>query len=346
MNEAQNSVTQAADKVQALEVTSEPYRLNFTKEHKGKLLSELPPSFLQWIIRKNLAATRPDLKKALASYDSPATSGVPTTPQQSKTLDIGTLSSSRASGPRTEHEPGDFILTFGKHRNCKISDPEIKGSYLEWVATNTTFDPGPVCRAAVQAYLSSVASMAGPEQEPQTSFKAENTSDCIKSLGPDHILDFGRHSGKRLRDIPASYLTWLIDNHALARELSTAIIALGITPAIPGPRKPDWRPPKIGSAPRQFRDWLTNEDLWISKSDARKYFGLRPNLLEGLPMFMSRAVSYQGKIAKYWLFHVWDLRRVMTTKAAADVALKGFLEKKEEAFDDICAGMGLGGGLY
>jgi hypothetical protein len=53
------------------EVEAEPYRFNFGK-HRGKLLDETPSDYIQWVIRENVAAGRPDLREALDQYKSRA----------------------------------------------------------------------------------------------------------------------------------------------------------------------------------------------------------------------------------------------------------------------------------
>ncbi|KAE9380758.1 hypothetical protein N431DRAFT_135363 [Stipitochalara longipes BDJ] len=169
---------------------------------------------------------------------------------------------------------------------------------------------------------------------------------CSKSLGPNFVLTFGKHEGKRLSDVPESYLYWLIDNTSPTSQLSTALYEIGITPAISGPRKAGWSPPYTGSAPYQFYDDYSEEALWISQTDARQYFGLGANLLEGLPVVgSSRSALFKSNIPRYWLYHIWDLRRVMTSRVEANAALRAFSDKNEEAFDGICDSMGLGAGL-
>jgi hypothetical protein len=47
---------------------TKPYRLTFGK-HREELLQNIPPSYIAWLIRENIAADRPDLREALAGYD-------------------------------------------------------------------------------------------------------------------------------------------------------------------------------------------------------------------------------------------------------------------------------------
>jgi uncharacterized protein (DUF3820 family) len=225
--------------------------------HKGKLIEECPPNYIQWIIKKDIAARRPDLREALALYD---------------------LS---ASAPRTPiAAPADDLV------------------------------------------------------------KNEPASSPPKSLGADYIIPFGRHKGKRLSEIPQPYLYWLTDNTTLNPDLSACLLSMGISPAIRGPLKADWKPPSLAHAPFKFRDCYSNENLWISRGDARKYFGLGADLLDGLPA-VGRVKPGAGS-PRFWLYHVWDLRRVMSSRSDADSALITFLAKNEEAMEDVWAAMGLG----
>jgi uncharacterized protein (DUF3820 family) len=50
---------------------AEPYHLDFGM-HQGKLLAEVPPDYVEWIVKENIAAGKLNLKEALALYNFPA----------------------------------------------------------------------------------------------------------------------------------------------------------------------------------------------------------------------------------------------------------------------------------
>jgi len=60
---------EAADVAESeqFDVEPEPYRFNFGK-HRGRLLEEVPRSYILWIIREDVARNRPDLQAALTPY--------------------------------------------------------------------------------------------------------------------------------------------------------------------------------------------------------------------------------------------------------------------------------------
>jgi len=41
----------------------------------------------------------------------------------------------------------------------------------------------------------------------------------LASVGEEYVMPFGKHRGKALADVPASYLEWLVDGERLPRDL-------------------------------------------------------------------------------------------------------------------------------
>ena len=164
--------------------------------------------------------------------------------------------------------PGDFVLTFGKHRGCKISDPAIAPSYLEWLSTTTSWDgAGAECRAAVRVYLSSLSK---PSSE--------------------------------------SSLRALVE----------------------------WSPPQLSHTPPVFWDC---EHLWIGFNETRRLFNLNTDQMAKLPLASQYPrMGWQ----QYWLYHVWDLARVLKGLEAADLALLEFLARYRARMEKVWDEMGLG----
>jgi hypothetical protein len=166
---------------------------------------------------------------------------------------------------------------------------------------------------------------------------SQSESTLLSSQGPDYIMTFGRHYGKRLSEIPLSYLYWLSDNTTPTPDLYYALVDMEIFPAIRGPQKPGWKPPSLAFAPFKFRHCHSREDLWISGIDAREYFGLGTDLVDGLPT-VDRAKQGKQRAGpvRFWLYLNWDLRRVMTSRAEAGNSFRAFSNRMlEDVWNDM-----------
>lgn len=93
----------------ANEVKAEPYRFNFGM-HKGKLLDETPPDYIQWIIKANIAASRPDLREALDQYKSRAATNSSPASVLIQARDVFKNNSTSSSTPASVKVQADWIL--------------------------------------------------------------------------------------------------------------------------------------------------------------------------------------------------------------------------------------------
>ena len=41
----------------------------------------------------------------------------------------------------------------------------------------------------------------------------------LQNIGEDYVMTFGKHRGKRLADVPTSYLQWLVEGERLPRDM-------------------------------------------------------------------------------------------------------------------------------
>lgn len=153
---------------------------------------------------------------------------------------------------RTRDEP--YRLTFGKHRGSTIE--EIGPGYRQYLIQKEVYKNHPGFKAALVAggYLQPVQ---GADSEPvsptrkrkaldqtvpssfQTSKRPALSAGQGKEDATEHtwnsqvadlyFLDFGMHAGKRLHDVPSSYIDWLINKEVYTSRpaLATALKALG-----------------------------------------------------------------------------------------------------------------------
>jgi len=243
-----------------------PYRLNFGK-HKGKLLEECPRDYVDWLIRNDIPASRPDLREAIAQIKPTSTTRPPTTPiprhavtRESSSIQPGVPQSA------AQTRGANFAVTIGKHTGKKLS--EILTSYLHWLADNPTYKPSPELRAA--------------------------------------LIDFGISS------------------------TSTKPTPLPLNVR-------NWNPPLVQYAPSKFREFFTEEDLWITTGDAKRFFSFSEEHLRIVPTLPGNS-PYK---TRYWLYHVWDLARVCKGLNEAQRGLDGFLNKNRRREQEIWGEMGL-----
>ncbi|KUJ11491.1 uncharacterized protein LY89DRAFT_688730 [Mollisia scopiformis] len=145
------------------------YRLNFGR-HKGKTLSSVPSSFIDWLHEDNVAAKRPELKRALQLLSNPSRQ----TPQKrlhSSLADEDTPSKKAKNErdapqltPSSENKENDldkqeekedktYVIHFGKYKGEKLSN--VPSGYLMlWMnkGTSNPFMNTPKSKAAWERY--------------------------------------------------------------------------------------------------------------------------------------------------------------------------------------------------
>ncbi|MCJ1453903.1 hypothetical protein MMC28_004252 [Mycoblastus sanguinarius] len=162
-------------------------------------------------------------------------------------------------------------------------------------------------------------------------------------------MTFGKHSGNLLDEVPAKYVGWMVDNdvHKDHEELAKALRARGDLPSsdpviLSRQARSTWRVPKFPDHD-YFYESLTDELLWISNSDARRYFKVDSSQMEqaGIKSFV------QGS-KKWWLFQVHAFAEHFGTiggRKETFQALQRFFKKNEDREKEIWCEMGLGAGL-
>ena len=307
------------------------------------------------------------------------------------------------SDKATDHDenPCDetYRLTFGKHRGLTID--ELSSGYRQFLIEKKVYDRYPDCKAALIAagYLETSQPADSEPISPSRKRKALEQSvpsspQALKrpalSAGQDtkvaaehtgnqqaadlYFLDFGKHAGKRLRDVPAGYIEWIISNEVYANRppLEFALKALGKLDAtdkvaLKAPGNPDttapalkdskWKAPPISEARDPcFSDPWLGSPLWISDRDAATYFGLRDHTLTaaGVHLVGNReldACTIEGSMMhgggrKRWLYPVFACAEHFGTPATgtARQALKAFLGKNRRRESEIMGQLGLGWG--
>jgi len=128
----------------------------------------------------------------------------------------------QSTSTSNESHWSEYRLEFGKYQGQKLVD--VPPSYVAWLIKENAGAKDPALMAALSEYQTGSLSSPRPSpisQEPQTEGAKQEeiaTSQEPQSggaeqdevtTGGDFVLTFGKHKGKKLSEIPTSYLKWL-----------------------------------------------------------------------------------------------------------------------------------------
>lgn len=275
----------------------------------------------------------------------------------------------------------NYKLPFGMHKGKVIQD--LPHDYITgFLVAKKVYEGKETLRAALISggYLSPSSNLLTPpstpmpatrkrqapqdnEVSPSTRRKlaynsaAKDNGTMLNYNGSAYILDFGRHAGTQLCDVPATYISYLIEEGVYKKrlDLATALREQGFlhtdspfSSQEPAPRpvyqQTAWQAPSIHETidPRFFRPHKSTP-RWISDADALYYFGLGKTLLSerGVSLVtevdLLRDAPHSDLIdvfmgAKRWLYQVYSCAvsfgSVPSRWDTADEALRGFLENR------------------
>ena len=321
----------------------EPYRMNSGK-YPGLTIQELSPAYRRYLIREKIYDNYPDLKAALITggFLPPTQSAAPepaSPTRKRKAMEQTVPSSSQFfKKPALSAEPRNEDIT----EHSEPVSPARKGKTPEQTAPSSSQHP------------TLPASSAGLVHEHATSHLGKPQVEDL------YIFDFGKHAGKRLREVPSRYISWLINEEVYTNRpaLATALRALGRLDAAPWPslRDSTWKAPHFSEAQEQcFFDPYLDAPLWISDQDSARYFNLRgPTLasagvylvsseeLESYSEFGSMFVKCGGH--RRWLYPVFACAEHFNTAIprTARQALQKFLDKNKKRETEMMDELGFG----
>jgi uncharacterized protein (DUF3820 family) len=254
-----------------------------------------------------------------------------------------------------------YRLDFGKNRGKTLA--ECEPQYLQWLVKEKVPDSRPHLRAALdlhnatQAYLasqtlrSSQMSQASPSGQrvplqPIPS-SAENMNRPTAVNVP--TMPFGKHKGQRVSELPPTYIKWMgeeiksgrmhLDDPSL--QASVEYFVRKLVKSSRGTKSSSYVPATLNVRvrSRKFRDPFTQEDLWITATDTRKFFAIGQQHISKLTM--ARDVGATKKRPIYWLKHIWEVKASLESTSAADKALDAFLSKNKAKEAAYLSGLGL-----
>ncbi len=281
-----------------------------------------------------------------------------------------------------------YRMTFGKHLGKPLD--ELPSGYRAWLTSQRIYADKDDLKAALikGKYLAPIAESEPLPATPTKKRKLSETESAIppssaKKLaisqeakrngtmlnydGAAYILDFGKHAGEKLRNVPRTYIDWLVATKVQEKrpDLAAALREEGLLVEnhTPDTLDPTWRAPTIYEATfmdGRFYDHATQSPLWISDVDASRYFRLGEPLLSqaGVRLVserdLRRSTEYEELLTfpkgnVRWLYQVYACaRRYGSVGAAADgsgaveKAFKDFLGKNKRREREIWVDMGLG----
>lgn len=149
-----------------------------------------------------------------------------------------------------------------------------------------------------------------------------------------YVLDFGKHKGKKLSEVPPDYMQWLEEN-ALRPSLKEALATI-LGGSTSSSITYSWTPPALSGAGGRFYDYFEAGPIWVTRWDSTKLFKLDTAAMARLPNLNDKSRP------KFGLYHVWDLAKTVLPPGVADRAVSSFLGKNKDVEEDIWGFMGLG----
>lgn len=238
----------------------------------------------------------------------------------------------------------------------------MKGKYL---APTTGIEPAPTSPTRKRK-LSESESENPPSSAKKLAIskEARQNGTMLNYDGAAYILDFGKYAGQKLRNIPPTYIDWLIATnvHGKRPDLAAALREDGflVENLTPDTLDPSWWAPSVHeTSDSRFFDYATESPRWISDVDASRYFRLGEPLLSDAGVYLVSEAELRRntefsellafpKVPIRWLYQVYacaerygSVGAVIGGVTAAERALRDFLGKNKRREREIWDAMGL-----
>lgn len=259
-----------------------------------------------------------------------------------KTSAPSTNDGSNALSPITSSSP--YRLDFGKHRDKTLD--EVPQSYIHWIVSGNIYDKYPDLKAALLARgsimdrdYSSISSEKSSKEDPGEQHISQVTPG--PGISSYYRLNFGKYSGKTLKEVPDSYIRFLTESRIYENrsDLRGALTDLARLNSPSSERKVSER-----KAPEDFvrshldpvfSDPWTGEAIWITSRDASMFFHIIDSNLR------FSGVMSLGK-GRWMLYDVYIYVQRHSSRRIANQGLKQFLQKNSHREHEIYHDLGLG----
>lgn len=213
-----------------------------------------------------------------------------------------------------------YLLKFGKHRGKSLD--EVPKGYIDWIIERKIHQEDPALKAALLEH-----GFIGDE--------SSSSIDVSTSSRQPYRLNFGRHEGKTLKEVPIDYIRYLTGQkaHEDRLDLRGALTELAYSMDESEENKRQESSAGI-HRDRRFFDWFSGEELWITSRDAYNFFKVTDHEIR------NARVPPRGR-GRWNLFEVYCFVRLRTSPQSANLALKKFLEKNSDREEEIFVELGL-----
>lgn len=125
-----------------------------------------------------------------------------------------------------EHNGKDYIMTYRfidgeweteAKRGCQVVDATLSG------IKNPAQEQGSALTYARRYSLLMAFGLATEDDDAQSLSKPKREKPMTIAEAKEFTLTFGKHNGKKLTEVPQSYLDWLLENEKTDVEIKTAI---------------------------------------------------------------------------------------------------------------------------
>lgn len=125
-----------------------------------------------------------------------------------------------------EHNQKDYIMTYRfidgewedkPKRGCQVVDATLSG------IKNPAQEQGSALTYARRYSLLMAFGLATEDDDAQSLSRPKREKPMTIAEAKEFTLSFGKHNGKKLTEVPQSYLDWLLENEKTDEEIKTAI---------------------------------------------------------------------------------------------------------------------------
>lgn len=125
-----------------------------------------------------------------------------------------------------EHNGKDYIMTYRfidgeweteAKRGCQVVDATLSG------IKNPAQEQGSALTYARRYSLLMAFGLATEDDDAQSLSRPKREKPMTIAEAKEFTLTFGKHNGKKLTEVPQSYLDWLLENEKTDGEIKTAI---------------------------------------------------------------------------------------------------------------------------